>query len=58
MPQCGFSAMAANFYGSRVISLGTLLAVFLATSDEAIPMLLAVPNQWPRPVSYTHLLIL
>lgn len=48
VPQCGFSAMAANFYGSRVISLGTLLAVFLATSDEAIPMLLAVPNQWPR----------
>ena len=36
VPQCGFSAMAANFYGSRVISLGTLLAVFLATSDRIV----------------------
>lgn len=48
VPQCGFSAMAANFYGSRVITLGTLMAVFLATSDEAVPLLLAVPEQWPR----------
>lgn len=48
VPQCGFSAMAANFYGSRVITLGTLLAVFLATSDEAVPMLLAVPEKWPQ----------
>ena len=46
VPQCGFSAMAANFYGSRVVSLGTLLAVFLATSDEAVPLLLAVPGKW------------
>lgn len=48
LPQCGFSAMASNFYGSRVITLGTLMAVFLATSDEAVPMMLAVPSQWPR----------
>ena len=46
-PQCGFSAMAANFYGSRVISLGALMAVFLSTSDEAVPLLLAVPQRWP-----------
>lgn len=45
-PQCGFSAMAANLYGSRVISLGTLMAVFLTTSDEAVPMLLASPEHW------------
>ena len=31
IPQCGFSAMAANLYGGRVITLGTLMAVFLAT---------------------------
>lgn len=46
LPQCGFSAMAANLYASRVISLGTLLAVFLATSDEAVPLMLASPGHW------------
>ena len=46
LPQCGFSAMAANLYASKVVTLGTLLAVFLATSDEAVPLLIANPEHW------------
>ncbi|MFR2626918.1 MAG: arsenic efflux protein [Collinsella sp.] len=47
MPQCGFSAMAATLYAGRVVTLGTLVAVFLSTSDEMLPLLLAeqVPVQ-------------
>lgn len=45
IPQCGFSVMAANLYAGGVVSAGTLLAVFLATSDEAVLILLGNPGR-------------
>ena len=41
MPQCGFSAAAASFFSARVIGVGTIIAVFLSTSDEMLPILLS-----------------
>lgn len=43
IPQCGFSSVMSQLYSKRVITLGTLVAVFLATSDEAIPIMLSEP---------------
>ena len=41
VPQCGFSVMATNFYITRVISLGTLFSIYLATSDEMLPIMIS-----------------
>lgn len=41
VPQCGFSAMGAMLYADRIVTLGTLVAVVLSTSDEMLPLLVA-----------------
>ncbi len=41
IPQCGFSVVAANLFSSKKIAIGTLMAIFITTSDEAIPIMLS-----------------
>ena len=52
IPQCGFSVVASELYGKRIITIGSLFAILIATSDEALPLLLSNPS------SYVSLIII
>ena len=55
VPQCGFSAAASNLYAGRVITLGTLIAIYLSTSDEMVPLFIS--ERVPLPMMIKILVI-
>ena len=56
VPQCGFSGAIAGFYAAGIVSLGTLLSVFLSTSDEMLPILLSNLSSTEHPVTADEIL--
>lgn len=57
-PQCGFSVMATNLYATRIISVGTLISIYLSTSDEMLPILISEKASIPVIIKFLVIKIL
>lgn len=59
LPQCGFSIVATDLYNKRKLAVGALIAVYIATSDEALPVMLSQPSsyKWILPLLATKIVI-